>query len=236
MAASPRSARARWIVLGAVVLTLVSYQVPYGAYVVYPMMLLSTYAHEMGHGVAALLTGGRFHSFVMHADGSGAALTATRPGLAQAITAAGGLVGPAIVGALMFVSAAKPRVARAVLGLFGALVALSLLLVVRNLFGWVFLSLVALAIALIVRRGSPLLAQSALAFVAAQMAASVFMRSDYLFTRTALTAGGAMPSDVAQIARVLVLPYWFWGAVCGLFSVAVLVGGLTVFWRNTAGR
>ncbi len=223
------------MVLGAVILTVVSYQIPYGVYVVYPMMLLSTYAHEMGHGVAALLTGGSFRSFVMYADGSGAALTATGSGLARAFTAAGGLVGPAILGALMFVSAAKPRIARVVLGAFGALVALSLVLVVRNLFGWIFLSLVAAACLVVMRKASPLVAQSVLAFLAAQMSASVFMRSDYLFTDTALTANGAMPSDVAQIADVLLLPYWVWGAVCALFSVAVLVGGLTVFWRNTRG-
>ena len=231
---SRSKSRARWVVVGAVVLTVVSYQLPYGAYVVYPMMLLSTYAHEMGHGIAALITGGRFESFQMYADGSGAALTATSTGLARAVTAAGGLIGPAILGAVMFASASRPRAARAVLGTFAILVALSVVLVVRNLFGWAFLSVVVLACGWVARSGSSLVAQSVLAFLAAQMSASVFSRSDYLFTEAAQTANGTMPSDVAQIADVLLLPYWVWGAICGVFSVAVLIAGLAVFWKNTA--
>ncbi|MEO0815394.1 MAG: M50 family metallopeptidase, partial [Myxococcota bacterium] len=231
---SSRKARARWIVLIAVVFTVVSYQVPHGYYVVYPMMLLSTYAHEMGHGLAAMLTGGSFESFVMYADGSGAALTRTSSGLARAITAAGGLVGPALLGAVMFVAASRARFARAVLTGFAALVTISLILVVRNGFGWIFLGVVVAVVFFVARRGSALAAQTVLAFIAAQMSASVFARSDYLFTATARTAQGPMPSDVAQIAEVLLLPYWVWGAVCGAFSVAVLIVGLTVFWKQTA--
>jgi len=41
-----------------------------------------------------------------------------------------------------------------------------------------------------------------------------------------------MPSDVAQMAENLFLPYWFWGAVCGLFAVAVLVLGLRAFFGS----
>ena len=55
---------------------------------------------------------------------------------------------------------------------------------------------------------------------------SVFSRGDYLFTPTADTAKGIMPSDVANIAEELLLPYWFWGAVCGIFSVVCLVVGI----------
>ena len=60
---------------------------------------------------------------------------------------------------------------------------------------------------------------------------SVFARGDYLFTPVAETAGGAMPSDVGQIAAALVLPYWFWGAVCGGISVLVLGYGVRSYWR-----
>ncbi|MEO1173915.1 MAG: M50 family metallopeptidase, partial [Myxococcota bacterium] len=103
-------------------------------------------------------------------------------------------------------------------------------------FGWLFLAAVAALAGSVAAKGSELAAQSVLAFIAAQMAASVFSRGDYLFTATAQTAAGPMPSDVAQISDVLLLPYWVWGALCGLFSVAVLVGGLMIFWRTTSPR
>ena len=47
--------RARLVLLATVILTALLYVVPYGRYVAYPLMLLSTLVHEMGHGVAALL-------------------------------------------------------------------------------------------------------------------------------------------------------------------------------------
>ena len=47
--------RARFVLLASVILTAPLYVVPYARHVAYPLMLLSTLAHEMGHGVAALL-------------------------------------------------------------------------------------------------------------------------------------------------------------------------------------
>jgi hypothetical protein len=61
---------------------------------------------------------------------------------------------------------------------------------------------------------------------------SVFSRGDYLFTDVARTQNGAMPSDVANMANALFLPYWFWGAACGLFSVAMLALGAWFFLRG----
>jgi hypothetical protein len=75
-------------------------------------------------------------------------------------------------------------------------------------------------------------AQLAIVFVAVQLALSVFSRGDYLFTATANTANGPMPSDVAQIAEALVGPYWLWGAVCGATSIGVLMGGLWLYLRD----
>ena len=54
--------RARLFVGLAVVVTVVLYVVPYGEYIGYPLVLMSTLAHEMGHGVAGWLVGGSFHS------------------------------------------------------------------------------------------------------------------------------------------------------------------------------
>ena len=38
-------------------------------------------------------------------------------------------------------------------------------------------------------------------------------------------------SDVANMAEALFLPYWFWGAVCGAISLAVLAFGLYLYLR-----
>ena len=75
-------------------------------------------------------------------------------------------------------------------------------------------------------------AQLALVFVAVQLALSVFSRADYLFTRVAGNPNGLFPSDVEHMARLLWLPYWFWGVLCGAFSLAVLGWGLRMYWRR----
>lgn len=225
---------ARVVLLLSVVVTGVLYAVPYGQYIGYPLILLSTYAHEMGHGIAGLMVGGSFESFQMWPDGSGVAKVLRDSGrMSSAIVSAGGLVGPAVLAGGFFVLAPRPALARLGLFLFGGGSLLACALVVRNVFGLIFVGLLGAICLLIAWKTSARVAQAALAFLAVQLALSVYSRGDYLFTDVAKTAAGDAPSDVANMANALLLPYWFWGAACGLFSVLVVFFGLWAFWRAT---
>ncbi|MBK6922460.1 MAG: M50 family metallopeptidase [Deltaproteobacteria bacterium] len=229
-AAARRRARAalKW----SVVLTLALYLIPFGALLAYPLLLLSTLFHELGHGVAAMLTGGRFESLVMYADGSGVASHSGSGGaVTHAITAAGGLLGPAIVAAIAFASGRSRRGARAFLWLTAIGLVLALALFVRNGFGIGFTAVVAGVLVWLAVRGNAASAQLGAVFLATQLALSVFSRADYLFTDVAATAVGNMPSDTAVIAQALGGTYWIWGLVCGLFSLAVLAAGVLWFLR-----
>lgn len=224
--------RARMVLAVSIATTAILYLVPYGRYVAYPLMLLSTLAHEMGHGVAALLVGGSFERFLMWPDGSGVAVwSGDTAGWRLAFVAAGGLLGPAVAAAAAFAAGRSLRGARNALIALAAVLALALLLVVRNLFGFVFVAVFALCLTLVARRASADIAQLVLVFLAVQLALSVFSRGDYLFTPNAETSAGLMPSDVGQMASVLVLPFWFWGALCGGASVLVLAYGVRSYWR-----
>ncbi|PRQ04700.1 hypothetical protein ENSA5_05490 [Enhygromyxa salina] len=230
--------RTRWFLLGSVAVTLAIYFVPYGFVVGLPLIWLSTLVHELGHGFTAALLGGNFDSFVMYPDASGAArwsAGASFGPVRQALVAAGGLVGPAIVAALGFVIARKPKAAQYALlaGLF-ALVAIAIF-VVRNPFGWGFVGALALVIGVLGTRKQPEPAQLGLVFLSTQLAMAVFSRADYLFTEYAQTAEGKMPSDVAQMSDALFGPYWLWGGLCGVFSLAVLGLGLWVFFKGFDG-
>jgi hypothetical protein len=234
-ASTPHAARAGRALLVAVLATAVLYVIPYGHLVGYPLVLLSTIVHEMGHGVAGLLVGGHFDSFVVGADGSGLAhVTGYNSRLAVAFVSAGGLCGPACAAALAFVAARSPRGARLAMLAGGGLLALSLLLVVRNLFGWLAVGGVAAALLWVGAKAHAETAQSVLVFLAVQLSLSVFSRGDYLFTDTAKTVGGTYPSDVANMATALFLPYWFWGALCGAFSIAVLALGARTYLARVA--
>lgn len=220
------------VMLWSAVATAALYVIPFGGFVVWPLMLFSTLAHEAGHGVASLVVGGTFESFVMFADGSGVARSSgVPPGSARAFTAAGGLIGPAVVAAIGFAFARRPKLSRVGLALAGV-VALALeVLVVDNAFGYAFVGLCALGFGWIAIR-RPACSQAAVVFMSIQLALSVFSRGDYLFTAEAETSVGTMPSDVANMGASLGGPYWLWGIVCGAVSIMVLFGGLWVSLRK----
>jgi hypothetical protein len=232
----PGRRTAGYLALG-VVITLALFWIPGGHYVAYPLMLISTVAHEMGHGLAALLVGGRFESLKMWPNGSGvAAWSAAVGALGRAIVAAGGLVGPALAAALAFWAGREAKHSQAVLGILAAGLLLAEVLVVRNLFGFLFIGVLALLLGAVALRAPAHVAQITLLFLGVQLALSSWSRSDYLFTDVAMTAQGPMPSDVAQIADALWLPYWFWGGLCALFSLLVIGLGLTSLGpKRTAG-
>ncbi len=209
------------------------YVVPFGDVLSYPLVLLSTLAHEMGHGLTAVAVGGDFESFKLYADGSGVAQWSGNPSrLDRALVSAGGLIGPAVVAALLFFLGKWAKVARVALTLIGAALILALVLLIRNFFGFAFVGLIAGLCLWIGIKGSVRAAQIAVVFVGVQLALSVFSRGDYLFTETANTANGPMPSDVAQISDALFGPYWMWGGLCGAVSVGVLMGGLWLYLRG----
>jgi len=226
--------RAARVLTISVVVTAVLYALPGGRTLAWPLVLVSTLAHELGHGLAAVLLGGRFESLVIRADASGAAMWSGSFGrLGVATVAAAGLVGPALAAFLLLVLGRTPRRARVLLAVVGAGLSVTAVLLVRNAFGWWFTALLAVASVMVAWRAAQL-CQALVVFLAVQLALSVYSRSDYLFTKVAASSSGTLPSDVAVIAGALFLPYWFWGALCGAFSLLVLYAGARVFFRSHA--
>jgi hypothetical protein len=221
----------RLVLVVSALATATVYWLPTARALSYPFVLLSTLAHEMGHGLAALAIGGSFSSLELFTDGSGVATTATATALQNAFVAAGGLVGPSLTAVALFVMGKTPARARFCLGLTALLLVAALAFVVRNTFGWVFVTALAALCAMVAWKGRDWLTQLLLVFGATQLALSVYSRGDYLFTPIAHTGAGALPSDAAQISEGLFFPYWFWGGLCGAFSIAVLLFGLRYYWR-----
>jgi hypothetical protein len=224
--------RAQRVLAISVVVTAVLYAVPFGHTLAWPLVLVSTLAHELGHGFAAALLGGRFEALRLNADASGVALWRGAFGrFATATVAGAGLIGPAVAAfVLLLLGRTTPR-ARYALGVLGAALVLIALLLTRNAFGIVFILALAAALLLIATR-APRFAQTAVLLLAVQLALSVFSRGDYLFTNVALTSAGPMPSDVAVMSDALFLPYWLWGLFCGAVSVGLLVLGGSMFFRR----
>ncbi len=229
--------RTKAALLWGIVLTLMLYVVPFGEWLGYPLILLSTLVHELGHGIAAVLVGGRFERFAVFPDASGIAYTTEIPaGWPRAVVAAGGLVGPSVTAGLAFLCARSAAWSRALLVAFAALLVVVLVLLVRNPFGIGFAGLLITGLGWFGLRARPSTAQIATVFVAIQLALSVFSRGGYLFAETAHTGVGTAPSDVAAMAQALGGPYWVWGLVCGACSVLALVVGIRAFGRGAWAR
>lgn len=88
------------------VITAIAMAIVYGLWnfpqvqgLLYPLRLFTTYIHEAGHGLAALLTGGSVIGFAVSADGSGVATTA---GGARWLILPAGYLGTAFFGSLLF--------------------------------------------------------------------------------------------------------------------------------------
>jgi hypothetical protein len=229
---SAASRLSRLLLVLSSVVTGILYAVPEARLLSYPLVLISTLAHELGHGLTAVLVGGKFASFELYSDASGLALTETSGRLQHVAVVAGGLIGPSVAGVSLFVMGKAPERARTCLGLIAGAFVVLLVLVVRNMFGWIFIAGLGALCAIIAWRGPALLSQLVVVFAGTQLALSVYSRGDYLFTPVAATSLGEMPSDVALLSAALWLPYWFWGALCGAISVAVILFGVKYYWRN----
>ena len=213
----------------------VVWQIPFGRELLYPLSLLATYAHELGHGLAALLCGAEFESLVLYSDGSGLATWNGNPGrLATAAIASGGLVGPSAAGVVMLMLSGSPRHARRILGALCCLVLASILLWLRNPFGIVFMLSVAAAFGFASRKLGDRGASFFLQVVAVTLCLSWFTDLGYMFSSHAMVGGRSMPSDSAHIAQALWLPYWFWGALIAAFSLGLTTLGIWFVSREPA--
>jgi hypothetical protein len=232
--------RARWVLLISAAVTIALYKIPQAHVVAYPLMLISTLVHELGHGIAAILAGGHFEQFVMSRDGSGVAMHAGAYGpFAKAFISAGGLVGPALAAGIFLAVARRPRWARAALGAFGLFLAVSLLFWVRGSFAPIFVGVLAAVCVAIAVKASDGIGQLTLVFLATQLALSVYSRGDYLFedyVAGQMTSGKTSPSDVQIMSDSIGMPYWFWGITCAAFSAAVLLVAAWLYIREPRRR
>lgn len=195
------------------------------------LLLFSTLFHELGHGLATILVGGQFETVTIQWDASGETLSRVEPGrLRQAFIAAGGLIGPSLAAAGLFWSArGSDRRLRVTTVILGVALSLTGLFMARSAWALVFTLGLGPALLLAAKRWDRGVLEGAIVFIAVQLGFSVFTRSDYLFTRW---AGPGLPSDVANMAQQLFLPFWFWGALCGAISLIVLFWGFRCYTKE----
>jgi hypothetical protein len=215
----------RLLLAGFVVVALPA--LPLGNYLIYPFMILTTWFHEMGHGLTALASGQEFRQLMIFASGSGVAesrIAADAAPWVLAAIAAGGPLAPSLVGAALILASAHPKLWRPALWAMAGAIFASVIIWVRSPVGYAVLPLVAASLALVAWRAGPTFARFTLQFVGILAAMSMLRDFQYLFTENAVIEGRPVLSDTGQIAAVLGLPHWLWAAALLVVS-ALMVGG-----------
>lgn len=226
----------RLILAGFVVVALPAF--PFGNYLIYPFFLLTTWFHEMGHGMTAELVGQNFQQLVIYANGSGVAeslVSSDASPFTRAAIAAGGPLAPSIVGALLIVASAHERFWRPTLVALAVAIFASVIIYVRSSVGVAVLPLVASLLVLIAWRAGDGLTRFALQFLGILAAMSMLQDWDYLFTERAMVGGTPMLSDTGQIEANLFLPHWFWAAAIILVS-AIMIGAALKYALSDSRR
>lgn len=224
LAIHSREEHIRYLALAAGALLVLPF-VPFGNFVLYPFMILSTWFHEMGHGLTAVTMGFDFERLVLLPDGSGFAqysFPESAGRFSHAVVAASGPMGPAMVGSALILASPHEKLWRPALYTLAAVIGVSTVIWVRSLLGWIVLPGIALLLVLIATRGSPTLERFTLQFLGLQAALSMFQQWDYLMVESAVIAGREQLSDTGAIEAYLLLPHWLWaGLIIGLAALMI---------------
>jgi Peptidase M50B-like len=210
----------------AIAVSLIASLTPWGPTLLYPFKLFTTWVHETSHALMTVLVGGRVTAVTIDPNTSGLThglVPASR--VARGLVASAGYLGAALVGCLLMAATRVERRARNILYGVGTFMLLTVVVWMRNVFGVVVVLAWGLALVTMARRRMA----NALRFLLSLLAVQVALNSVYDIRVLFLVNG---PSDAATMARLFLLPAWFWAATWMLMSVAMLWWTL---W-NTRGR
>ncbi len=203
------------------------WQIPGGKIILYPLTLLSTWYHEMAHGLMAVLLGANFKKLEIFANGNGLARYEYRGSLflgriGQVLVSAAGPMGPPIVGAGFILASRNWQTSQQILIILGSFMLVSVLIWVRTGIGIILITLLGLIILGIGLEASPGIKVFTIQFLGVQACISTFRDFNYVFSY----CGGN--SDTAQIAKILILPHWFWGILITSSSLFLLMQSLRI--------
>lgn len=190
----------------------------------------------MGHGLTALIVGGTFEYLEIYENGGGVAFSDLGGSylplsLASACTAAGGLLGPVITGAILIASAKYHKSSMIILRLLIGLIIISLLLWIRSFWGIVVMSGYTVLLIGITLFKSRKLEVITILFLGLQSVLSTYLQLDYLFTKQFERNGVIQISDTQAIANNTFGFYWMWAIIIAISSGYLLWKSLKYYFN-----
>jgi hypothetical protein len=172
--------------------------------------------------------GGSVHAISIEPDTSGLTASVVPPTrVAQALVASAGYLSDALVGCLLMAAARVDKWARPILWAVGAFMLLTLVIWIRNAFGFAVVLFWAAALIAIAHRGTGNLTRFVLSLLAIQVA----LASIYDIRALFLLRGSH--SDARTMAMLFLLPTWVWASLWMAVSVGMLAWTLRVTRRRS---
>jgi Peptidase M50B-like len=218
----------RWFWVAVAISLLVSLT-PWAQFLLYPFKLFTTWVHESGHAVMTVLVGGRVTSMTIDPDTSGLTQSVVPVGrIGRGLVASSGYLGAAVVGSLLIASIRVQKWAHVILLSVAALMLLTLVFWVRNLFGAAIVLAWSLTLITLARKGVARALRFFLSLLAIQVALNAVydIRTLFLINRR--------QSDAETMARLFLLPSWVWATTWMLLSIAIL--GATIWMTRKRRR
>ena len=208
--------RSGWLWVAAAVSLVVSLT-PWADMLLYPFRLFTTWVHECGHALAAVVVGGRsVRSRSSRTPAASRRAWCPSSRLARGIVSSAGYLGAAAIGCLLMAAARVQRWAPAILFGIGACAIATLVIWIRNPFGAVVVLAWGIALIALARTGW----RRAIRFVLSLLAVQVALNAVYDIRGLFLMDG--RPSDAATMSRLFLLPAWVWATAWMLTSLAML--------------
>ena len=178
--------------------------------------------HELFHGLAALVSGGHFYQMTLFTNGGGLAQVASYSSVASAFTSAGGLLGPAITGAIILFFARRLKLSRLLLRGLALVLVVSVAIWVRDwhtaFWGFGFVAVLAGVSFL------PWLAfiRVFTQYLGLQLSLENLIDFDYMFTESFVREGILYKSDTGLIAETMGGNYLFWATLIAVITITII--------------
>ena len=202
---------------------------PWAQFLLYPFKLFTTWVHECGHALMTVLVGGRVTSITIQPDTSGLTRSLIPVGrMARGLVASSGYLGAAVVGCLLMAATRVEKWAHVILMSLGACMLLTVVVWMRNPFGFAVVLAWGVVLVMLARKGTAVAPRFLLSLLAIQVALNSVYDIRVLF----LIDRGH--SDAATMAQLFLLPSWVWATSWMLMSVAMLSATLWMTRGRTA--
>jgi Peptidase M50B-like len=198
---------------------LICMNIPYVKYLFYPFDIFSTWIHEMCHGIAGLMVGGKIDQLFIYPDTSGLAyiqLPASDSSNARAFVASAGYQGTAVVGFLLLVLRRTKRGPRSGLFLLAFWMMLSVALWIRNWFGIVMMIVLGLLFLLAAWKLSSAWMRALYTVICVTVSLNAIANCYELFGSSAYVNGQPSPTDAHSMAELKGGAYWMFGIVLAI--------------------